>query len=306
MLHAAGDADAAVAELERALELLDASGSLNHTARAHQTLAALHKGAGRFETALRHQEAFHAAERAQFNQESDNRLRAFQVQFDLAEARHEAEMQRIRRLELASAHDELNALHQALQESDREKSRLLVRLSEQSRTDSLTGLANRRHLDERLAEEFSRAARHGHALSVALCDIDFFKRVNDRFGHGTGDEVLRRVATLLRERCRTTDLVARYGGEEFCIVFLETDGAQAARICEEVRAVIEVQDWGRIHPDLAVTLSIGLCDDVALGQPDRVIAAADTYLYEAKHAGKNRVRWRGATAKKETPSLPVA
>jgi diguanylate cyclase (GGDEF)-like protein len=103
--------------------------------------------------------------------------------------------------------------------------------------------------------------------------------------------VLRRVASILRERCRSTDLVARYGGEEFCIAFLETDAAQAARTCEALRHAVASHDWGSVHSGLAVTLSIGVSDDAALATTEPLLADADKHLYQAKHEGKNRVCW---------------
>jgi diguanylate cyclase (GGDEF)-like protein len=215
------------------------------------------------------------------------------VQLEVADAQHEAEVHRLRHVEIARAHDDLKALHEALLAADREKTRLLERLAEQSRTDGLTGLANRRWLDERLADEIQRARRTQQPLAVAMCDLDFFKRINDRLGHPVGDEVLRRVAAVLRERCRSTDLVARYGGEEFCIAFLESDAATAARTCESLRAAVERQDWRALHPELVVTISIGISDRLDLPGAHALLADADTFLYQAKHDGKNRVRWRG-------------
>ena len=295
-----GDGELAQTEFERSLKILEATGSRNHLAATHQGLAQAHKASGRFEAALRHHEAFHAAERAQFNQESDARLRTLRVQLELSEAQHQAELHRLQHAAVAKTHTELKQLHADLQAADLEKTRLLGRLNEQSRTDALTGLANRRRLDERLSEEFARARRHGHPLTVAMGDLDFFKRINDRLGHAIGDEVLRRVGAILRERCRSTDLVARYGGEEFCIVFLETDAALAATACEALREAIATHDWRGVHSALAgamsVTLSIGLSDDMRLANHEQLLADADTHLYEAKHAGKNRVEWRGANS----------
>jgi len=292
-LLALGETAAAQAELEQALQLCERTGGRNHAAQAHLALAELHKQAGRFDVALHHHERFHAAERAQFNAESERKILALRAQREVAEARHEAEVHRLRHVEIASAHAELQTLHAALVAADGEKNLLLARLAEQSRTDALTGLANRRALDERLLLDTARARRHAQPLAVALCDLDFFKRVNDRLGHATGDAVLRRVAAILRERCRATDLVARYGGEEFCIVFAETDAAAARRICETLREAVAAHPWRELHAELAVTLSIGISDDPQLATHEQLLAAADRQLYRAKHAGKNRVCWRG-------------
>jgi diguanylate cyclase (GGDEF)-like protein len=294
VLLALGDSDAAQAELEHALRAAQSTGGRNYAARAHQTLAELHKAAGRFEAALQHHEAFHAAERAQFNADSDKAINSLRVQLEVADARHDAELHRLKHVEIAQAHDELKALHAALLAADDEKTALLERLAEHSRTDSLTGLANRRWLDERLAEELQRSRRHAKPLAVAMCDLDFFKRINDRFGHAIGDEVLRRVAAILRERCRSTDLIARYGGEEFCIAFLEADAEHAARSCEVLRAAVAAHDWRSVHPALEVTLSIGISDQREGLDAHALLADADMHLYRAKRDGKNCVRWHGA------------
>ncbi|MFY9514488.1 MAG: diguanylate cyclase, partial [Rubrivivax sp.] len=261
ILAADGEPALAQAELEQAVALSQKSGGRNHLARAQLGLAELHKAAGRFEQALAHHEAYHAAERAQYNEESTRQLRVAQVRFDLERARHEAQLQRLE----------------------------AERLALQSRTDALTGLANRRHLDEHLASAFLSARRHGRPLAVAMLDIDDFKRINDAFGHGTGDAVLRAVATHLQRHCRDVDLVARYGGEEFCIVFDEADAALAERACEAARDAVEQHPWSGLHPALRVTLSIGLADHPSLDSPEALLADADAQLYAAKRAGKNRV-----------------
>ena len=297
---------AAQAELELALRRGAETGGRNHAARAHQTLAELHKQAGDFERALHHADAAHAAERAQFNEESDRKVGALRVRMEVTSARHEAELHRAKHAEVSSAHDELKALHAALLAADAEKNLLLTRLAEQSRTDALTGLANRRALDERLLDALARSRRYEQPLAVALCDLDFFKRINDRFGHSTGDEVLRRVSAILRTHCRATDLVARYGGEEFCLVFIEADATVASRLCDVLRAAVEAHDWAAVHPQLAVTLSIGIADDAHLVTQEQLLAAADRHLYRAKHEGKNRVCWHGNAPPANEPQMQRA
>lgn len=261
IIAADGDPAQALVELERALALALASSGRTHTARAHLALAEAHKAAGRFELALVNHEAYHAIERAQFNEESTRTLYALQVRFELARARHEAEVERLRSAELAAL----------------------------SHIDALTGLDNRRQLDARLAHEFALARRLGRPLALAMCDIDNFKKVNDTFGHPIGDAVLRVVALLLRQHCREIDMVARYGGEEFCMVFNDIDAAHAERACEAARAAIESYDWSVLNTRLRVTISIGLADLRTLESPLALLADADKQLYAAKHAGKNRV-----------------
>lgn len=163
-------------------------------------------------------------------------------------------------------------------------------MSELAIRDSLTGLYNRRYLDQRLAEEFARARRYKHPLSVALCDIDYFKSVNDRFSHAIGDETLKKIAQLLVQHTRSVDTVARYGGEEFVIILSETLRHDALKVCRNLCQIIERYTWSDLHPELRITVSIGLCDDLSLDNHEKMLHQADKKLYEAKHQGKNQVR----------------
>lgn len=179
-------------------------------------------------------------------------------------------------LELARLQDELE-----------EKNRLLEHLST---TDDLTGLANRRVLDRALPLEFKRARRFGTPLSVVMADLDHFKRVNDTFGHPTGDRVLQHVARLLLRRIRETDLAARFGGEEFTLV-VAADAAGAACVAESWRKDIEKSDIeGDDGQTLRVTISAGVAT-MRAEDPDaeHLLRAADEALYRAKDQGRNRV-----------------
>jgi two-component system cell cycle response regulator len=120
-------------------------------------------------------------------------------------------------------------------------------------------------------------------------DIDFFKRINDTYSHATGDVVLKQIAEILRTHMRISDVVARYGGEEFVIILPETPLPQAAALCDKLRQVIESFPWTNVHPDLRVTMSMGLCADVAAGTVHAMLNKADTLLYRAKEMGRNRV-----------------
>jgi len=167
-------------------------------------------------------------------------------------------------------------------------------LERMSRQDSLTELANRRYFDTFLAEELARARRSKQELSLALCDVDFFKAYNDHYGHQAGDECLRQVARVLQGACRRpADLAARYGGEEFALVLPETGVSGAAQVGEGVRAAIIALQLPHEHSGIAqcVTISIGVAG-VQPGMdtdPERLIAAADQALYQAKKLGRNRV-----------------
>ena len=183
-----------------------------------------------------------------------------------------------------------------LESTNNEKARLLVQVADAakayerlSKEDSLTGLGNRRELDHILAHEFERATRNGRPLTVALADLDFFKKINDHFSHAVGDEVLREVANILRDGCRSIDMVGRYGGEEFVLVLPEADLQEARQICERLRVAIERFDWAGKKPGLKVTMSFGLATLSGEASYERLLAKADTHLYDAKEGGRNRV-----------------
>jgi diguanylate cyclase (GGDEF)-like protein len=167
-------------------------------------------------------------------------------------------------------------------------------------TDALTGLANRRSLDQRLAAEWHHAQRAAEPLSLLFIDIDHFKQFNDTYGHAAGDEVLgvvaQRIASATR---RATDVVARYGGEEFVVILPDTAADGAARMAEKVRKRVEtasVQHAGA--PWGCVTVSVGCvtCRPPIGGSAGQLLAAADQLLYEAKEAGRNQVKTRVLTA----------
>lgn len=164
-----------------------------------------------------------------------------------------------------------------------------IELQRQTFEDSLTGLHNRRHMNMRLEQEFSRSKRYQRPLSLAVLDIDFFKRVNDLHGHAVGDEVLRHFSALLKESMRDTDYLARYGGEEFVVAFIETPLPQAREVCERFRQHVATFAWHNVHEGLKVTVSIGVTDGRDKVSLEGFIDAADNHLYEAKEHGRNQV-----------------
>jgi diguanylate cyclase (GGDEF)-like protein len=159
-------------------------------------------------------------------------------------------------------------------------------------TDALTGVANRRALDQALDQAGRRARREGRHLSALMLDIDHFKLLNDAQGHAAGDRCLQQVAAALRDALvRPDDLLARYGGEEFVALLQDTDGQGAAVVAERLRAAVEALQLPHpASPWACVTVSIGVADNVhGQGQVTALIAAADQALYVAKCAGRNRV-----------------
>lgn len=161
-------------------------------------------------------------------------------------------------------------------------------------TDPLTGLPNRRYLEERLSEEVNRSKRYDHHLSFLMIDIDDFKLYNDRNGHQAGDLALQMTAHALKVALRSADVAARYGGEEFCILLPQTSLAEARVIAERVREKIEVTSFphAKSQPLGAVTISTGISTlSKTVDSAEQIIWAADRALYEAKDEGKNRIRF---------------
>jgi len=157
-------------------------------------------------------------------------------------------------------------------------------------TDSLTRLHTRRHMMDRFEEEFSRARSRGMALSVLMMDVDFFKRVNDQYGHLTGDQVLREVARLTTQSTREIDIVARYGGEEFCVILPDTDKPGALVVAERIRTAVNGQKIRVYDTALSVSVSVGVATfSEDAHQMDELVDKADWALFRAKKLGRNRV-----------------
>jgi diguanylate cyclase (GGDEF)-like protein len=192
--------------------------------------------------------------------------------------------------------EDLRLQTELLRQADADKTELLEQLRMQSeaferqaREDALTGLPNRRRADEAIDAYFSESLRSGRPLGFAILDIDFFKRINDRFSHATGDAVLRELGTILRTHQRPGDLSARLGGEEFICILAGSDLAGAKTFCERIRLAIEQHDWAAIAPGLTVTVSMGVVVWTGQESYSRMSSRADELLYRAKNAGRNRV-----------------
>ena len=161
--------------------------------------------------------------------------------------------------------------------------------------DSLTGIANRRHFDDSLKQEWRRALRARRPLALILFDIDYFKQYNDVYGHQAGDECLRAVAgNLARHARRPGDWVARFGGEEFAVVLSETDARGAVHLAEQMRAAIDALAIPHSGSAVGRTVSISagvasMVPESASGEPDELVQWADAALYDAKRQGRNRV-----------------
>lgn len=204
-------------------------------------------------------------------------------------------------LRLKALQDALVEKNRELDKANKELARRREELLALSRTDALTGLFNRRYFEERLNEEFARSRRYGSPLSLVMLDIDHFKRINDTFGHPFGDLVLKAVAQTARSRLREVDLLARYGGEELIALLPETGPGDALKVCERVREAIAALGLeppgadGAAEPvRLTASLGVATVPSADLGSAEALLMAADTSLYAAKGAGRNRVHQHAA------------
>jgi diguanylate cyclase (GGDEF)-like protein len=217
-------------------------------------------------------------------------------------------MDRVRGLDMGAI-DFITKPFDALELKARVRSALrtqyLVKMLEQrAQLDGLTGLWNRRYFDQRLEQEISEAKRHKRVLTLALCDVDRFKRLNDQFGHPFGDMVLEKVAQILSGG-RTSDIVCRYGGEEFGLIFSSTNIERGREVTERLRVAIEEAAWPG-NPDLVVTASFGVCDTECLDgdlTPEAMLKAADMALYKAKQNGRNCVKAAARALKKKQDTI---
>jgi two-component system, cell cycle response regulator len=166
------------------------------------------------------------------------------------------------------------------------------RLELLSITDGLTKLHNHRYFQDELARAFEESQRYQRPLSLAMIDIDFFKKVNDTYGHAVGDDVLKRAAALYRESIRSTDLVARYGGEEFAVMMPETTLIDAETFAEKMRGLVETTPLETQIGPLSITVSVGVASvpHTRIHSAKELIIAADKALYRAKKAGRNQVQ----------------
>lgn len=164
-------------------------------------------------------------------------------------------------------------------------------IREMSIRDELTGFYNRRHLMELLDHEKNRSLRGNTVFTIAMLDIDHFKKVNDTYGHQSGDEVLRTVSTVIYNTMRNTDFCGRYGGEEFVLVLIQTDIKEAMIGAERIRVNIEKCLFPNIGADFRVTVSLGLAEYKMREDVETMIARADRALYQAKNGGRNRVEY---------------
>lgn len=211
-----------------------------------------------------------------FNDVNQTRLESQRLADELLVANTELEARvRSRTMELADA----------LQREQR----LSAQLAELSVRDSLTGLHNRRHMDDTIDRMFRYAIRSGDPLSVAIIDLDDFKRINDLYTHLVGDQVLQQAATVLASAIRGSDELVRMGGEEFALLMPGTSPREAVTVCDRMRCTLAQHDWDAIVTGIAVTASFGIATTGTAREVSELVRSADEQLLKAKRSGKNRV-----------------
>jgi len=268
LARAAGRFDEATALMELQLADPDVADELKLLVKLHRSLYEMHKAGGRFEQALQHHEKLHAAILRMTVQTAGLQSQMLINTIEIEQARHEVEKSQLElRVERLRAEE----------------------LDDQAHTDPLTRLPNRRALERELPWMIGRAQKRMQPLCAAMIDFDHFKRVNDEYGHATGDRVLTVMATILRAITRDSDLAVRVGGEEFLLVFAETDLNDAMRACGRLLTSVRNYAWDMLAPGLSCTVSAGLA---RLDDNESItdwLARADAALYEAKRAGRDRV-----------------
>jgi two-component system cell cycle response regulator len=241
--------------LDEAARLAEDRSLAGVTARVHEARAELYALTGDFRAAYAEYRLFHAATEKLHSVQREMRAHAVHAVYETAEARQATEQFR-----------------------------------QMALRDPLTGLYNRRHVDEQLQRLVASATEDGTPLSVALVDLDFFKRINDTFSHGVGDQVLQQVAALLGNAVTEPALAARLGGEEFLLVLPGADPGTAVEVCEGLRETLRRHPWHELTGSLPVTASIGVATYTGgTTSASTLLSLADRNLYAAKHAGRDRV-----------------
>ncbi|MFO8192378.1 MAG: GGDEF domain-containing protein [Bacillota bacterium] len=189
--------------------------------------------------------------------------------------------------EISKLNNEMANMTRELNKKNIELQRANARINNLLRTDSLTAIANRLYFMEYYSKIYASALRHGNALSLIMADLDYFKKINDQYGHQVGDEVLVAFATILKENSRSGDLAARYGGEEFVVLLMQTDAKGGKKQAERIRKNLEDKEIG--SKKIKVTASFGVAELKSGDNMDDLLRKADEALYRAKGQGRNRV-----------------
>lgn len=188
--------------------------------------------------------------------------------------------------------DQVGQLMQNAQRTVEQLDGMIHELEQRTITDALTGVHNRRFCTARLAQDLSRSGRSGDPLTIAFMDIDYFKEVNDQYGHGAGDTCLKHVVNATRTCIREGDWIARWGGDEFLIVMWGADAGQASEVCDRVREALAQNPCVIPQGEIQLQVSIGVCKADPKQSADELFQRVDTALLAAKRSGRNRVAVR--------------
>lgn len=189
-------------------------------------------------------------------------------------------------------HERYLQMNARLEQMEEETQHMKVHVEaerQKAMTDALTSLPNRAGYDERVSAEFERWTRYKHSFSLAVADLDLFKRINDTYGHQAGDKVLRLIASILSKQSRSTDFVARYGGEEFVILMPGTSSEQASLAVDKIRKAVEKSPFNFHGQPVQITLSLGIAEVQEDDSIEGLFSRADKALYKAKELGRNRI-----------------
>lgn len=252
-------------KLHAALEKATQMGTPHLLFQIDLALAENHEARNEWQQALFHFKRYHSQQQQVLRQASPHRLQAMEMQLEVEKARME--------------NTQLRRRHASEQQERR-------RVERMASEDTLTGLLNRRGMEQ---SALNLLALSEDPVSALMIDVDHFKKINDTWGHEIGDKVLRQVGALLKSGCRQGDLVARWGGEEFAILLQNRDGTQGAEVAERLRRLVKEWSWSRITPELDTTISVGVAQYQASDTLTSVIQRADERLYTAKRQGRNRV-----------------
>jgi diguanylate cyclase (GGDEF)-like protein len=271
VLAAQGRIDEAIVALRTGIEHADRVNDLECGVPGCKAIAEAYERKGDFQMALHWHRAFHDHYVRYSTHIAQRSARVAATQYETEQLRNQTETARRQA--------------QALEVSNLELTQETDRLKKANLEDPLTGLYNRRALENALAE----TQKAGSAYALAVLDVDHFKRINDRFSHLAGDEVLRQIARILSGLTRKGEFLARFGGEEFVLLMPGMGSVEAVVLCERLRSAIEAWNWGEQTPELQVTISIGIASTTGTDDPTAILAAADARLYQAKANGRNRV-----------------
>lgn len=269
--------EAALAAFEGALTLSHASNDRRGESQCHQLLSEVYEKRQDHAAALQHFKQFHSLKETVFNEHTAKRLAGLQVTYKVETAKRDAEIHYLKTIELRREIEERKSAQ--------------ANLEKLATHDSLTGLLNRREFFLLGEQELQRSVQAGQPLSVLLFDLDYFKQVNDSYGHAIGDQVLIHITKVVSECLRQEELIGRYGGDEFAILLPGSNCAQAQQIAERLREKMASGPIPTPKGDISLTLSLGIAE---LGETrsedlDSLLEFADQALYAAKRAGRDRI-----------------